>query len=530
MRFAVLHAPEGRRDAGDLPLPDQGGLGPYHLAATVPPERTDGEVLLHREPGAADDPSGLAPAAEYVRYVRSRERVEFGTDPLGTGRLFYTDLGPGFLATNDLHCIASLPGRDPAPDRDMVRFFLRYSFSHPGRTGIADVARLRPGERLVHDTDGLRTEPAPRRSGTEGPPAADYGAALRDGIRAVTEPGDTVALSGGLDSTVLLALMREVHGEVDAVTVDTGANEEDVEAASAVAERYADAHHRTALDADAIDRLPAIMREAGTDISPAGPVLMYDRIIAAAPDGERIVFGVGPNYTLHNPYRDTVRRLRRATARLPGPVRRAPCRLSGIHPKMQELCRITAPDTLPGHVAARLAPYLSGAEAGDAIRDADDHPYERYISRNDPRSESFARRYRSLMRIAHLPNFQGTNFRPRSRDVAFPYLAPAVDRYVMRPDSGVLHRDRSEVLAAAADVPGGVVERTPRRMISPDQPAGQHRAMFEELTEAFMDRPFVDGRAVGRTLERSSMKRENILFTLIAGGEAWCRAYLDGDA
>ncbi|VWB91987.1 putative asparagine synthase [Burkholderia lata] len=79
-----------------------------------------------------------------------------------------------------------------------------------GRTVLRDVRAVPPGHALVRSTEGLTVQPAPGR-----PQHADLETVLRASLQRALDSGKRVALalSGGLDSALLLALLRELGAQ-----------------------------------------------------------------------------------------------------------------------------------------------------------------------------------------------------------------------------------------------------------------------------------------------------------------------------
>ncbi|WP_175998050.1 asparagine synthase-related protein [Burkholderia stabilis] len=79
-----------------------------------------------------------------------------------------------------------------------------------GRTVLRDVLAVPPGHALLRSPHGLAVQPAPER-----PQHADLETVLRASLQRALDSGKRVALalSGGLDSALLLALLRELGAQ-----------------------------------------------------------------------------------------------------------------------------------------------------------------------------------------------------------------------------------------------------------------------------------------------------------------------------
>lgn len=125
-------------------------------------------------------------------------------DPFGFDRTFHHATHPAFA--DSIHHLLREHDLGPAlPDRDAIAGFLT-GRRLGGRTLLRDVLALPPGHRLLHSATGLRVEPvadAIDRGDLRQRLQASLQQALASGRHAA------LALSGGLDSALLLALLAE---------------------------------------------------------------------------------------------------------------------------------------------------------------------------------------------------------------------------------------------------------------------------------------------------------------------------------
>jgi len=136
-------------------------------------------------------------------------------DPFGFTRLFY-DPARGASAST----IAQLAGPGAAPDIPAIKGFLTGE-RLVGRTVLREVLAVPPGYALLRTSSGLVLR-APPPAATE---RADLPALLRASLQGALDSGKRVALalSGGLDSALLLALLHELGArQVPAYILATG--------------------------------------------------------------------------------------------------------------------------------------------------------------------------------------------------------------------------------------------------------------------------------------------------------------------
>jgi len=149
--------------------------------------------------------------------------VEVRGDLLGRRRIYYRREESQVVLSDDLAQLLPASGR-PALDHGCLAFFLQHGLTPAARTPFAGIRKVPAGHVLHIDTSTLSvvTSPHPALRELTADPAASLRDAV-DGVRqAITEcPADVVTLSGGLDSTYLLALLAATGREVRALAVES---------------------------------------------------------------------------------------------------------------------------------------------------------------------------------------------------------------------------------------------------------------------------------------------------------------------
>ncbi|MDF3983596.1 asparagine synthase-related protein [Luteibacter sp. PPL201] len=172
------------------------------------------------------------------------------------------------------------------------------------RTVMRDIRQLAPGQRLQVSADGWQATDASPPT----PASDDLEAALLDAVhRAVEGPGRTaIALSGGLDSALLLGLLHaHGHRDVPAYVLATGMPDYDErDAALATARRLGmDVIVVNACEADFVDALPQVMRHVDEPLYNLHPVAKWLLAAAMRRDGVvRAISGDGVDQVMR---RDT---------------------------------------------------------------------------------------------------------------------------------------------------------------------------------------------------------------------------------
>lgn len=135
-------------------------------------------------------------------------------DPFGFQRLYYR---PADGACAD-GCLP-LAHASMAPDIPAIQGYLG-DRRLPGRTVLRELRAVPPGHSLVRTGQGLSLQPAPATPAPEG----DLAGLLQASLARALDSGKRVALalSGGLDSALLLALLGDLGARVPAYILATG--------------------------------------------------------------------------------------------------------------------------------------------------------------------------------------------------------------------------------------------------------------------------------------------------------------------
>jgi asparagine synthase (glutamine-hydrolysing) len=233
--------------------------------------RSDGEVILHLY-----EEKGDAAVAEldgmfaFALWDARRRRLLLARDRAGKKPLFYHD-GPRLFAfASETKALLAHPGVPQERDPEAVPLFLTYGYVPTPGTVYRGIRALPPGHSL--GVTEAATE-APQRywrarfaSGGQAPPSAltdaeaeeRFRALLRQAVerRLVADVPLGAFLSGGLDSSTIVALMAEAAGgRVKTFTIGFAGHTEYDERAHArvVAERFSTEHTEFEVEPKALD-------------------------------------------------------------------------------------------------------------------------------------------------------------------------------------------------------------------------------------------------------------------------------------
>jgi asparagine synthase (glutamine-hydrolysing) len=200
----------------------------------------------------------------------SRERLVLARDRVGKKPLLWTRLPDGTLAfASELKALLRLPGVSRELDPEAIDAYLALQYVPGPGTALRGIAKVPPGHLLVVE-DGRerlerywRLEPAPAVRAEE-----EWLELVRQTVRAavrrrlVADVPLGALLSGGIDSTVVVAAMAEASSEpVRTFTVGFGDEAYDErEYARAVASRYGTRHEELLLEPQLDALLPRLAR------------------------------------------------------------------------------------------------------------------------------------------------------------------------------------------------------------------------------------------------------------------------------
>src|SRR5438132_14213327 len=197
-----------------------------------------------------------------------RERLVLARDRLGKKPLLWTRLPDGtFAFASELKALLRLPGLPREVDLDAVDSYLALQYVPSDATALRGVRKVPPGHVLVVESNGERLErywaPEPAEPSSRDEEWLErvrsaVGEAVRKRLVADVPLG--VLLSGGIDSSVVVALMAEASAQpVRTFTVGfADARYDERPYARAVAERYGTVHEELTIEEDVASTLPRL--------------------------------------------------------------------------------------------------------------------------------------------------------------------------------------------------------------------------------------------------------------------------------
>jgi asparagine synthase (glutamine-hydrolysing) len=197
---------------------------------------SDTEVLLRLyEEKGIDFISGLSGMFAFCLYDRARRKAFLVRDPHGLRPVFFTRKRGRLYFASEIKALLEIPGLEKTLDREALWHFLSLAYIPGGRTPYEDIEELRAGHLLEVDLAAGRVEMrryhrtvyAPDDSLSEADAAATLRGLLRESVRGnlVADAPVGLTLSGGFDTSTLLALAREQGGSREMHTFSLKVNE-----------------------------------------------------------------------------------------------------------------------------------------------------------------------------------------------------------------------------------------------------------------------------------------------------------------
>jgi asparagine synthase (glutamine-hydrolysing) len=245
---------------------------------------SDTEVLLsaYQEFGA-DCLTRLRGMFAFAIWDERRHALFAARDRLGKKPFYYRLDERGFSFASEMQALAVDPRLTRRPSALAIHHFLTYGYVPPPISALESVAKLPPAHLLEYRDGKVRTErywtlhyePKVRLPEPEVREAVLERLTEAVRLRLVSDVPVGAFLSGGVDSSLVVALMAR-FGRVKTYSIgfDEGEYDERVHARE-VAERYGTDHHEFVVTPDVRDVLPRLVRHYGEPYADSSAVPSY---------------------------------------------------------------------------------------------------------------------------------------------------------------------------------------------------------------------------------------------------------------
>jgi asparagine synthase (glutamine-hydrolysing) len=300
--------------------------------------RSDTEVLLRAyEVFGESCVEHLRGMFAFAVWDRRRQRLLLARDRLGKKPLYYRRRNGLLLFASEIKALLCHPAVGRDVDAEALHHYLAFGYTPGDRSIFAEIASLPPAHIAVATGDRLDLTTywaLPRGAVTraEAVPAAEAPTLVRSALaesvrlRLQSDVPLGVFLSGGIDSSALVASMREVTGQrIATFTVGFGAADpsfDELPYARLVARRFETDHHEDVLEPRVADLLPAIVQHFDEPFADSSAVATFVVAQATARHVKVALSGIGGDEAFAGYPRYLGLRVSEGYARLPAPVRR----------------------------------------------------------------------------------------------------------------------------------------------------------------------------------------------------------------
>jgi len=264
-----------------------------------------------------------------------RRRLFLARDRLGKKPLYYWRGGGALVFASEIKALLCHPGPGRAVDWPALHHYLAYGYTPAGRSAFAGIMKLPPGHTATLDGDTFtarRYWSLPAAASPIRLAPAELAQRLRDEIREAVRlrlESDVplgAFLSGGVDSSVVVASMREVtSGRLTTFSIGFGAaaaSHDELPYARQVAERFGTEHHEEILEPKAAELAPLIVRSFDEPFADSSAIATYAVAAATARHVKVALSGIGGDETFAGYPRYLGVRVSEAWTRLPRWLRR----------------------------------------------------------------------------------------------------------------------------------------------------------------------------------------------------------------
>lgn len=278
--------------------------------------RSDTEVIVHLYEEHGDDcVLHLRGMFAFALWDAKRERLLLARDRLGVKPLYYALPEGGNLQlafASELKALFAVPGVSRELDLESLAAYLAYLYIPHPRTAVRGAKRLPPAHILVAENGqvDVRRYWSLDTTAAEEPDPARLWDVLAESVelRLVADVPVGSFLSGGLDSSAIVAAMAERDGTPETFSVVFPREEERLyderDDARAVATAFGTRHHELEARADVGELLPEIVRHFDEPFGNPTALLVYElsRLtrqhvkVALAGDGADELFAGYPRF------------------------------------------------------------------------------------------------------------------------------------------------------------------------------------------------------------------------------------------
>jgi asparagine synthase (glutamine-hydrolysing) len=295
--------------------------------------QSDTEAILHLYEDLGEGcMKALRGMFAFAIWDRPRQRLLLARDRLGKKPLYYWHRNGLFLFGSEIKALLAHPGVGRDLDHEALHHYLAFGYTPAVRSIFAEVAKLPPAHTatLQGDRFTLRRywglppgRPAGETPTTPGEATERIRHALREAVhlRLESDVPLGVFLSGGIDSSAVVACMREVSNQrIATFSIGFGRatpSFDELPYARMVAERFGTDHTEEILEPRVADLLPAIVHHFDEPFADSSAIPTFAVAQATARHVKVALSGIGGDETFAGYPRYLGVRLSNGYGRLP---------------------------------------------------------------------------------------------------------------------------------------------------------------------------------------------------------------------
>lgn len=249
--------------------------------------RSDTECILHLYEEYGDDcVSHLRGQAAIALWDRKNKKLLLARDRMGKKPIYYTVQNGTLYFASELSALFAALQQKPEINLEAIDLYLSLQYIPDPLTAYQGIYKLPPAHRLIWQNGTTRIERywdyayQPKHTGSEEELIEELRTLLKESVkmRLISEVPLGAHLSGGIDSSIIVALMAELSN-APVKTFSVGFEEEafsELEYARAVAQRYSTDHHEFILKyGDIPSTLEKITYHFGEPFADASAIPLY---------------------------------------------------------------------------------------------------------------------------------------------------------------------------------------------------------------------------------------------------------------
>jgi asparagine synthase (glutamine-hydrolysing) len=263
----------------------------------------------------------------------SNERLFLARDRFGEKPLFLHENGSGLYFASEIKALLRIPGIKAAVNLQAVWDYLAYRYVPGPKTLFTGIRKLMPGTVAIWERGKLKEErywTAPdhnpcRLQRPQGDAVATFLSRLDEAVKLqmVSDVPFGAFLSGGLDSSTIVALMSRHNSMVKTFSVGFGESSySELAYAAEVATHFGTRHHEMVVTyRDLIERLPQLVAYRDAPVSEPSDIPIYLLAREAARSVKMVLTGEGSDEILGGYPKHIAERFAQGYQLLPGYVR-----------------------------------------------------------------------------------------------------------------------------------------------------------------------------------------------------------------